>query len=483
RVKNDLEFIHAYARPDSVIPHAYYWKDSTYVTEFAGPDNWNHFWFILAASSYLKHSGDRQTLETLFPLLCKSITEIQKNITDHLMWAAHPDWWDIGNNKGPRSYMTILAIRALREFTHIATFLEQNIRKLSYYEKLAAKMQNRLTEVLWDPEMNYLSNYNRDGVKDKHYYIGSLLAAHFDLLPADKLETLIHTTETKLLDHNLGVYNAGPMDFHLLRKNYKFHGNEAGAPFVYFNGGIWPQGNAWFALSLIAAGENDAAFQFIKNTMSLWGVMNSPNGQPAMYEYRNSNYTDSTIYGKIDKPQFLWAAGWYLYCVYQLLGVRENEWNVTLQPYLIDVSHPTNFDFFVGGEKVQVSVSGSGKYIKHIKFNGKKYSSAVLPASIAQNTSMDIELGEPESPYVVKTNSVLNAVHFDEDEKELNVHLQAFTNHLNQTRIVTPFKPEKILLNGKTLKVKPDIKNDDGIYLINIHFSHIFNTDTLTVDF
>ncbi|MEA3432662.1 MAG: hypothetical protein U9R01_08375, partial [candidate division WOR-3 bacterium] len=47
RVKKDLEYIIRHANPDGIIPHAYYWKDDCYVTEFAGPDNWNHFWFVL----------------------------------------------------------------------------------------------------------------------------------------------------------------------------------------------------------------------------------------------------------------------------------------------------------------------------------------------------------------------------------------------------------------------------------------------------
>ena len=43
--------------------------------------------------------------------------------------------------------------------------------------------------------------------------------------------------------------------------------------------------------------------------MTLDGIINSPNGQPAMYEYRDSNFNNPKEYGKIDKPQFMWAAG------------------------------------------------------------------------------------------------------------------------------------------------------------------------------
>jgi len=51
--------------------------------------------------------------------------------------------------------------------------------------------------------------------------------------------------------------------------------------------------------------------------MTIDGIKESPNGQPAMYEYRNSNFNNPAEYGKVDKHQFMWAAGWYLYCIYE----------------------------------------------------------------------------------------------------------------------------------------------------------------------
>ena len=58
----------------------------------------------------------------------------------------------------------------------------------------------------------------------------------------------------------------------------------------------------------MADGKKDEALKFIKNVMTVKGVMEGPNGQPAMYEVRNANFNDSINYGTVDKPQFLWAA-------------------------------------------------------------------------------------------------------------------------------------------------------------------------------
>ena len=248
RVKNDLKYIISLADTDKTIPHAYYWKDTTYKTEFAGTENWNHFWFTLACARYLRHSGDIKFLEQLYPYIQQSVkTALNNKGEDDLMWSFRPDWWDIGNNFGPRAYMTILAIRALREFIFISTILNKDGTKLQFYENLANRMNERLVDSLWDDELNYLISYYEDGKEDRHIYMGSLLASHFNLLDDDKNLKLITTAKEKLLDEKLGIYTLYPMDLHLLIDYMKFAGNEAGDPYHYANGGIWPHGNAWFA--------------------------------------------------------------------------------------------------------------------------------------------------------------------------------------------------------------------------------------------
>ncbi len=319
RVKNNLQFIIDHADKNKIIPHAYYWKDSTFKTEYATPDNWNHFWFTILSASYLKHSSDTSFANQLYPFIQKSIEQTLQNEKDGLIWAYRPDWWDIGHNFGPRAYMTILSIKSLKDFIEISKALNKKI-DFSFYEKLADTMQKTLNEKLWSEDQKYLINFYEDGSIDKHYYMGSLLAVYFNLLDDERSKELIQTASEKLLDEKLGIYTLFPMDFHLLIDKLKFAGNEAGEPFKYANGGIWMHGNAWYALALIKTGQKEKALEFIKRTMTLNGIINSPNGQPAMYEYRNSNYNKPNEYGKIDKPQFMWAAGWYLYCIYELFG-------------------------------------------------------------------------------------------------------------------------------------------------------------------
>jgi len=484
RVKKDLEYIITHANPDKIIPHAYYWKDGNYVTEFAGSDNWNHFWFIILAGSYFKHSKDLVTIEKLYPYITNSIEQVLTNKKDDdLIWAYRPDWWDIGRSFGPRSYMTILCIRALREYIYISTILGKNLNKMKEYENLTYKMQKQLTGILWNENLNYLINYYVNGTLDSHLYIGSLIAAHFNLIDREKKIKLVKTAKENLLDEKIGIYNVFPMDFHQLIDFLKFSGNEAGEPFIYANGGIWPHGNAWYALALISIDEYDEALNFIKNIMTIDGIINSPNGHPAMYEYRNSNYKDSVKYGKIDKPQFLWAAGWYLYSLYNLLGVRENEWNISFEPYVFEHKNKSKYELYINGKSIVVNVKGKGKYFENIKYDGKFYPTAVIYEELNIKKRIDFVLGTPKLPYISYSNSILNSCEFSEDEKTLMAIFSAFKGHGGKVKIISPLEPQNIILNGAELTDNWDLERNEEIYQVNIKFFHKFNKDTLFMKF
>ncbi|MBI5244377.1 MAG: hypothetical protein HY922_11975 [Elusimicrobia bacterium] len=482
RVKKDLEYIAGHAGADNAIAHAYYWKDGRYVTEFAGADNWNHFWFVLVSGAYLRHSGDAETVRKLYPYLAKSIRLMLSNNKDHLIWAYRPDWWDFGNSFGPRSYMTILAIRSLREFAYISTALGMDPSESAGHEGEALKLQEQLNARLWDKRLNYFINYYGDGKKDEHLYIGSLLAAHFNLADPDKKAALIKTAQEKLLEARTGIYNAVPMDFQKLEGYLKFNGPEEGDPFYYMNGGIWAHGNAWYSLALVSANKRDEAFRFVKDVMTIDGIRLGPNGQYAMYECRNGNRRSPEDYGKVDKPQFLWAAGWYLYALYDLLGVRENEWNISLDPWLAGTMARSRYSLHVRGRPVLVETGGTGKYIKSIKYDGVRYPSAVVPEKVRLNEKIEITLGIPGMPYVASAGSILKDVRYDASAGSLVVELKAFKGHKSAVAIISPLKPVSMSLNAGELKTW-SWRKDSGVYRIDASIEHSAEEDAVTVRF
>ena len=469
RVKKDLQYIASLAK-DNIIPHAYYWRDDGFKTEYCTPDNWNHFWFILTSGSYLRHSLDEQTLHALYPLLTKSLQELLTQVkSDHLMYAFRPDWWDLGHIEGPRSYTTILAIRSLREYLFISSFLKEHSTKLPEYELLADSMQVALTEKLWDGKMQYLTNYNA-GKKDEHYYMGSLLAGAFDLLDANKTGQLLQTASRTLLDPNLGVRTVMPPDFHTKEAIdfYKFAGEEAGRPYFYINGGVWPHDNSWYAIALNHAGKSDEALQFVKNTMTLDGVVHSPMGQPAMYEYR---YADSTSpqYGMIDKPSFLWAGGFYLKTLYGLFGARENEWNLSFDGSLPSASSSASYTFTLGGPK-EAQISAAGKYLESLTSGGHSIPSVVLPVdNIKSATTIEVKFGKSHGVYLKSINAIVEKVSMDASEG-LSCDLLSFQGHKISAIVISPKALQTVEVDGQKVSDIHKIITPDGLEAYDLRF-------------
>lgn len=480
RVKGDLKNIAQRADSNGIIPHAYYWKDDHYEVEYAGSDNWNHLWFVMVSARYLRHSGDGETVEKLYPLIETSLKTILKNEKDSLIWAYRPDWWDIGSKYGPRAYMTILTIHAMREFGYISTVLNKDCKEAFIYEQLSDKMQAKLNHILWDEGQKYLVNFFEDGSKDAHYYTGSLLSAHFNLIDDHRKKELVKTASEKLLDEKLGAYNAFPMDFHQLKDFFKFAGDEAGEPYFYMNGGIWSHGTAWFALALMSVDRKASALKFMRDTMTIDGVMKSPNGQPAMFEYRVGKPGDEKLYGRIDKPQFLWAAGWFLYCWYNLFGAEETAWNLAFTPYMPKNCGEIYYDMMFGGKNLSVKVSGSGKYIKTLKYNGVIYPSAVIPEK-PPGDEVEIIMGKPEIPIIYEAGSILTSCQWKESEKEMKAELKAFPGHESRVCIYSPLKAKRAVIDNGEVKFTQEER--DGGYWIEVGFEHRNRIGKLWVGF
>lgn len=471
RVKNDLEFIMSLANEEYVIPHAYYWKDTEYKTEFADHDNWNNFWLNIVTASYLRSSDDKSFVEKLYPYLTKSIETALLTIgEDSLMWSFRPDWWDIGKLYGPKVYMTALAARTIEDYIFISTKLGLNIDELGKYEKLATRLKENMVQKLWSDEYKFLMNYYEPGKLDPHYYIGSLVPAYMGMLDHQKTSELLKTAKNNMVDEKVGIYNAFPMDFQTLGDYLKFSGNEAGDVYYYFNGGIWPQGNAWYTLALIRNGQKDEALKFIKNVMTLDGLMNGPNGQPAMYEVRNGNKNDPSEYGKVDKPQFLWAGAWYLNCLYNLLFINNDSWNITFDPYLPEGNKTVSGTLNIAGNKANIEVSGSGEKVGSVYYDSVFYPSLVCPSELKKIDKVQINLGEAKFPIVSASNSVLNSAEIADDK--LVIKLSAFTGHKNKTEIISPWKPESIQLNSVTSADLMTVESDNGSFKIQIEFKH-----------
>jgi hypothetical protein len=479
RVKKDLLYLKSLTRADSILPHAYYWKDGRFVTEFCGSDNWNHFWFIILANSYFKHSGDLETIRSIFPVIEKSMNLVMKNKKDDdLLYGTQPDWWDIGNVFGARSYISLLMIKALQEYAALCLVLNKPEPVLAALE-LSDRMNERLAEKLWDEDKAYFMNMLDTARVDNHFYAGSIIAAAFNLVNYERSIKLLETARNELLDKNLGIRNVMPADFHKLIDIYKFQGMEAGEPYVYANGGVWPQGTIWYCLGLIETNQIKSAKEVLKRYLTIEGIKNSPNGQPSFYEYRNAD-ANSLAYGTIDKPTFTWAGGWYLHTLYKLLGIRETPWNIYFSPSVPQYESPVTFDLFIMGKMCKITYLGNGRFFNSIEYDNEPVQSAVI---ISPGKEIVLECGIPIKPYLSKASCGVNGVDFNEEDRTLNIMLRGISGQVASIEIISPEASKYCFIEEKKTSKYEIQKLDSDIYRINLEMEFAQNETKISVVF
>jgi hypothetical protein len=450
RVRDDLLFLISLTQEDSVLAHAFYWKDGTYLTEYAGPENWNHLWFAILTASYLKHSNDLATVERLYPVLRKSIEVVLRNREGYLMYSTQPDWWDIGDVYGARAYLTILTVHALRAYGYIAHRVNAGETDIRYYTDLASRMQEELISTFWDADHEFLMSMLDRETWDHHYYAGSLLAAAFNLIDNDTKGLLLETARRELLDENIGIRIAMPADFHELIDVYQFQGMEAGAPYVYANGGVWPHGTVWFILGLISAGKSDEALEAVKRYCTIDGIAESPGGQPSFYEYRNAD-RESVYYGRIDKPTFLWAGGWFTHALYRLMGVRENGWNLYFSSELPAGFQRISYGTYINGHQISVAYEGEGNYFARIEFDGNIGYTTIPYEPVS---SVFFTRGDPAYPYLAEVDAELTDIEYDENRKRMTVTLAGIAETTAEMKIVSPYPEMEVRFDGTDTVVR-----------------------------
>jgi hypothetical protein len=130
-----------------------------------------------------------------------------------------------------------------------------------------------------------------------------------------------------------------------------------------------------------------------------------------------------------------------------------------------------------------VENNGIGNYIYNIKYDGISYPSAVIPEDATLQSNVEITLGNPETPYIFSTNSILREPSFNKNSGEMEIVLRAFPGHYNKTKIISPWKAETILLNGKRFEGSYETEEKDGIYIIELNYCQENALDKLELHF
>jgi hypothetical protein len=259
----------------------------------------------------------------------------------------------------------------------------------------------------------------------------------------------VETARQHLLDPEIGIRTVAPADFHTdsVKAQYKVKGNEAGDAYWYANGGIWYLGNAWYTAALKAIGENDSALAFYRRTMTLDGITQSPQGQPALHEYRYGA-PGSPQRGLVDKPTMMWAAGFCIGTAYRLAGFQDNVWNVTAAASVPGSFKDITATYMFGTTK-RVTRTGKGEMLTRLLADGREIPSRILPLDAASAGAISITMGPIRYPFLDSLNAVLHSASVNPKERSMACTVSSYPGHVTVMKIVTPWMADTVLVNGK----------------------------------
>lgn len=481
RVKRDLLYLRKLAKNND-LPHAYYWKDDGFITEYCNAGNWNNLWVILATAAYYRHTFDEKTALRLYPILTRALEKTLTMRKGNVLHGIEPDWWDFGKAPGARAYLTILTVRAIDEYVFLSARLGKNLERLSGFEKTAADLRRGLVDGLWDESQSYLFNTTPRGV-DRHVYMGPLLAAVYEVLPPDLARKVVATAGERLFDPGIGVRTVWPADFHTdsTKAFYGVKANEAGDQYLYANGGIWYLGNAWYARALRSVGDIDGSFDFYRRAMTLDGILQSPRGQPALYEYR---YADpaSPDHGRVDKPAMMWSAGFCIGTAYRLAGFEDQVWNVSVGDDAPAPLQNVRAVFTFGGKKSLVR-SGKGSTVTRLTVDGREIPSRFLPLDAASGSNIDVQMGPLRYPVIDSVNAVLHSASFDPQTRTMSFTLSSFAGHQTAVRLFTPWIARSVSLNGAPWRGWGVSSNPRGMLILRVRYSASAGPDICQIQF
>ena len=90
-------------------------------------------------------------------------------------------------------------------------------------------------------------------------------------------------------------------------------------------------------------------------------------------------------------------------------------------------------------------------------------------------------MGCPDYPYLQQTSSILNTCSYD--NRQLNMELEAYPGHRNESCIITPYEPKDVLINGKQVTKNIFIESFDGYYKLVLWFTHSNYINKLGIKF
>lgn len=360
-------------------------------------------WTVAAWEIY-KVTGDKKWLETVFPIVERSICKDAKTIisenglmkgeTSFIDWReqSYPRWMqtmDISQSEAMGT--NVLYAAALDCASEMASELGKK-KEAAQFKKASEDLAVAIDKMFWMPDKGYygMYTYGRDNkiLNPRAETLGEALAILYDIAPADR---------QKSISENNPMTKYGPAIF---------YPQIADMP-NYHNNALWPFVASYWALAQAKVGNEQGALEGIGSVIRPAALFAT--------NKENFNLDNGDIFTELNSSNMLWSLAGNLALTNRMLfGIHYEKDGLRIEPFVPQAlaADRTLSKFPYRGAKLNITVKGYGAKMKSLLVNGKSFDmdkGKVIPAKMLKG-DVDIVVEMDNQPIApMKVNHVANA--------------------------------------------------------------------------
>ncbi|MDE6096343.1 MAG: hypothetical protein K2G52_09150 [Muribaculaceae bacterium] len=370
----------------------------------AWPISTDRMIWTVAAWEIYKVTGDRKWLETVYPVVERSIAKdaetvisengLVKGETSFIDWReqSYPKWMQTADISQSEAMGTnVLYAAALKCASEMAEVLGKK-KEAAEFKKASEDLSAAIDKTFWMPDKGYygMYTYGRDSkiLNPRAETLGESLAILYDIAPEER---------QKSISENNPITKYGPAIFYPQISDMP----------SYHNNALWPFVASYWTLAQAKAGNEQGVLEGIGSVVRPAALFAT--------NKENFNLDNGDIFTELNSSNMLWSLAGNIALTNQILfGIHFEKDGLRIEPFVPEAlaGERTLSDFPYRGARLDITVKGYGDKVRSLTVNGKPFSTGngnVIPAKLLKgDVDIVVEMAN-QSITPMKVNHVNNS--------------------------------------------------------------------------
>lgn len=369
----------------------------------AWPISTDRMIWTVAAWEIYKVTGDKKWLETVYPIVERSIAKdaqtvisdkgLIKGETSFIDWReqSYPRWMQTADISQSEAMGTnVLYAAALNYASQMAKVLGKT-KEATEFKKASQDLAAAIDKTFWMDDKGYygMYTYGRDYpiLNPRAETLGEALSIIYDIAPAEKVKTISQ-------NHPVTKFGA-PVFYPQISDMPNYHNNA-----------LWPFVASYWTLAQAKAGNEEGVLEGIGSVIRPAALFAT--------NKENLNLDNGDIFTELNSSNMLWSLSGNLALTNRILfGINFDKDGLVISPFVPEVlgGERTLSNFPYRGAKLNITVNGYGDKPSKITINGKPFDfqkNSVIPAKmLTGNVNIVVDMDNQPIPEM-KVNMVPN---------------------------------------------------------------------------